>query len=127
MDAPRTATAPAAHGSAGARSLHTCPAVFLPDALPRAGRVAFWAPDGRDLPPSAPGAAAATEQLTVVRRHGSGARARTVPAVVLPVDDALPVLAAARHAPDAHPATACWGAAALHALHLVARGRLLPG
>ncbi|OII67494.1 DEAD/DEAH box helicase [Streptomyces sp. CC77] len=127
MDAPRTATAPAAHGSAGARSLHTCPAVFLPDALPRAGRVAFWVPDGRDLPPSAPGAAAATEQLTVVRRHGSGARARTVPAVVLPVDEVLPVLAAARHAPDAHPATACWGAAALHALHLVARGRLLPG
>ncbi len=33
----------------------------------------------------------------------------------------------ARHDPAAHPATACWGAAALHALRLTARGRLLPG
>ncbi|MCH0543103.1 DEAD/DEAH box helicase [Streptomyces sp. MUM 203J] len=97
-------------------------AVFLPDSLPRAGRVAFWAPDGRTLPETG-----AAEQLTVVRRHGAGARTRTVPALVLSVDDALPLLAAARHAPGAHPAAACWGAAALHALHLVARGRLLPG
>ncbi|MGW4204895.1 DEAD/DEAH box helicase, partial [Streptomyces sp. NPDC004726] len=35
--------------------------------------------------------------------------------------------ARARSHPAAHPAAACWGAAALHALHLVARGRLLPG
>ncbi|MFE0514117.1 DEAD/DEAH box helicase, partial [Streptomyces sp. NPDC058964] len=33
----------------------------------------------------------------------------------------------ARRDPAAHPATACWGAAALHALRLAARGRLLPG
>ena len=49
------------------------------------------------------------------------------PPCCLPVAEALPLLARARRDPAAHPATACWGAAALHALHLVARGRLLPG
>ncbi|MFF8292203.1 DEAD/DEAH box helicase [Streptomyces sp. NPDC016309] len=160
--------------------LHAFAAVFLPAALPREGRVAFWSPDGRPLPPppassarpgppagpsappagpwaGAPGgttagaypatgaypptgaatgaaAGAAAEAgtagpgtLTVVRAHGTGVRSRTVPAVVLPVADALPVLVAARHDPAAHPAAACWGAAALHALHLAGRGRLLPG
>ncbi|MBO4260546.1 DEAD/DEAH box helicase, partial [Streptomyces griseorubiginosus] len=38
-----------------------------------------------------------------------------------------PLLVRARRDPAAHPATACWGAAALHALRLTARGRLLPG
>ncbi|MFE6457199.1 DEAD/DEAH box helicase [Streptomyces cinereoruber] len=105
----------------------TCAAVFLPAALPREGRIAFWAPDGGALPdPEAvPGAERAA--LTVARRHGGGARGREVPAVTLPVETALPHLVAARHHPAAHPATAGWGAAALHALHLAARGRLLPG
>ncbi|GAA3167007.1 DEAD/DEAH box helicase [Streptomyces virens] len=66
-------------------------------------------------------------ELTVVRPHGSGVRRRTVPAFSLPVDEALPLLVRARHDPAAHPATACWGAAALHALRLTARGGLLPG
>ncbi|MCX5390043.1 DEAD/DEAH box helicase [Streptomyces sp. NBC_00094] len=119
----------------------TCAAVFLPAALPREGRVAFWAPDGSALPDlAAPGGGpASTEagpaapdgpervELTVVRPHGSGVRTRVVPAVTLPVAAALPHLVAARHHPAAHPATACWGAAALHALQLAARGRLLPG
>jgi superfamily II DNA or RNA helicase len=47
--------------------------------------------------------------------------------VTLPLAEALPLLTRARRHPGAHPATACWGAAALHALRLVARGRLLPG
>ncbi|GAA4924021.1 SNF2-related protein [Streptomyces coeruleoprunus] len=110
-----------------AHPLHACAAVFLPASLPRAGRVAFWRPDGRPLPDPAPHTTARTETLTVVRRHGDGVRSRSVPALVLPVGDAVPLLAAARHTSAAHPATACWGAAALHALHLVARGRLLPG
>jgi superfamily II DNA or RNA helicase len=50
-----------------------------------------------------------------------------VPAVLLPVADALPLLARARYQESAHPATRCWGAAALQALNLAARGRLLPG
>ncbi len=53
-------------------------------------------------------------------------RVRTVPAVVLPVRDALPVLTRARAA-RADGAAACWGAAAVLALQLAARGRLLPG
>ncbi|WP_019985082.1 MULTISPECIES: DEAD/DEAH box helicase [unclassified Streptomyces] len=66
-------------------------------------------------------------RLTVVRPHGTGVRRRTAPALTLPVGDALPHLVRARRDPAAHPATACWGAAALHALRLTARGRLLPG
>ncbi|MFF7180464.1 SNF2-related protein [Streptomyces sp. NPDC008121] len=111
-------------------TLHTYAAVFLPAALPREGRVAFWAPDGGalpDLPAPEPSGASPAGSLTVVRRHGAGARGRTVPALILPVAEALPHLVAARRHPGAHPATACWGAAALHALHLTARGRLLPG
>ncbi|MGW5331444.1 SNF2-related protein [Streptomyces bauhiniae] len=94
--------------------------VFLPAPLPREARVAFWAPDGEPLPD-------ATDELTVVRPHGTGVRRRQVPALALPLADALPLLVRARHDPAAHPATACWGAAALHALRLTARGRLLPG
>ncbi|MGW2833313.1 SNF2-related protein [Streptomyces sp. NPDC001286] len=96
-------------------------AVFLPAPLPRNGRIAFWAPDGDPLP-------AEDTELTVVRPHGaSGVRRRSAPALTLAVGEALPHLVRARRDPAAHPATACWGAAALHALRLVARGRLLPG
>ncbi|MET9451655.1 DEAD/DEAH box helicase [Streptomyces cinerochromogenes] len=98
--------------------------VYLPAPLPRQGRLAFWDPDGAPLPD---GAGAAAEELTVVRRHGPGVRRRQVPALTLPLAEALPLLVRARRDPAAHPATACWGAAALHALRLVARGRLLPG
>ncbi|MGW8327394.1 SNF2-related protein [Streptomyces sp. NPDC055897] len=100
-------------------------AVFLPAGLPREGKVAFWDPGQGPLPPGPPGAE--LTELTVVRRHGGGARSRKVAALVRPVTEALPLLVRARRHPGAHPAAACWGAAALHALHLVARGRLLPG
>ncbi|MFE4794797.1 DEAD/DEAH box helicase [Streptomyces sp. NPDC056708] len=121
---------------ASAARLLSCAAVFLPASLPRDGRVAFWDPDGGPLPE--PGGSADSEdrapgpiaaEITVVRRHGQqdGVRRRTVPAVLMPVTDALPLLARARHQQSAHPATRCWGAAALQALNLVARGRLLPG
>lgn len=96
-------------------------AVFLPAPVPREGRIAFWDPEGASVPQGV------TEELTVVRPHGSGVRRVTVPALSLPVAEALPLLARARRDPGAHPATACWGAATLHALRLVARGRLLPG
>ncbi|MEW2306069.1 DEAD/DEAH box helicase [Streptomyces sp. NPDC006655] len=95
-------------------------AVYLPADLPRQGRIAFWDPEGGPLPGE-------SQELTVVRRHGAGVRRRQVPALTLPVGDALPVLVRARRDPAAHPATACWGAAAQHALRLAARGRLLPG
>ncbi|MDT7840181.1 DEAD/DEAH box helicase [Streptomyces justiciae] len=98
-------------------------AVFLPAPLPREGRMAFWDPEDGPLPEDSAG----LTDLTVVRPHGAGVRRRTAPALTLPLAEALPLLARARRDPDAHPATACWGAAALHALRLAARGRLLPG
>ncbi|ROQ69752.1 SNF2 family DNA or RNA helicase [Streptomyces sp. 840.1] len=121
-----------------------CAAVFLPASLPREGRVAFWDPEGAPLPgpdlPAAPGGTSGggpapgpdddrVGEITVVRRHGDqgDVRRHTVPALVLPLADAVPLLARARHQQSAHPATRCWGAAALHALHLVAGGRMLPG
>ncbi|MFD9236759.1 DEAD/DEAH box helicase [[Kitasatospora] papulosa] len=109
-----------------------CAAVFLPAALPRDGRIAFWAPGpgtGADLAgPDVDTEVFTFTELTVVERHGTdGVRTRTVPAVALPVADAVPLLARARHRASAHPATRAWGAAALHALTLVARGRILPG
>ncbi|MFJ4502387.1 SNF2-related protein [Streptomyces sp. NPDC088864] len=104
-----------------------CAAVFLPGTPPRRGRVAFWNPLDGPLPEAPAGAR--SEEITVVRPSGdaAGADLRTVPALLLPVADALPLLARARHQRSAHPATRCWGAAALHALRLVAGGRMLPG
>ncbi|GHA78400.1 helicase [Streptomyces tendae] len=130
-------------------------AVFLPAPLPREGRIAFWDADGGPVDAAllghgstdvSPGTDASVEdaggavageadgdrsggpiELTVVRRHGAGVRRGTAPALSLPLAEALPLLVRARHDPAAHPATACWGAAALHALRLTARGRLLPG
>ncbi|TKT10804.1 DEAD/DEAH box helicase [Streptomyces galbus] len=100
-------------------------AVFLPAALPREGRIALWDPSDEPLP--APAGEVGRTELTVVRRHGSSVRRRQVPALSLPLDRALPLLVRARRDPAAHPATACWGAAALQAVRLAARGRLLPG
>lgn len=119
--------------------LRSCAAVFLPAEVPRQGRIAFWAPEGK-LPAGLAGGGlpGATEgELAVVRRHGKGVRTRTVPALILPVTEAVPLLLRAAPSPGASPgpslalplapAVACWAAAARHALHLAARGRLLPG
>ncbi|MFF7853000.1 SNF2-related protein [Streptomyces sp. NPDC007904] len=134
----RAATAERAVSATGGTDGRDVPvrfaAVFLPAPLPRDGRIAFYDPEGGpvgDEPPGPPGDGPAPARratgLTVVRPHGTGVRRRTIPAVTLPLDEALPLLVRARHDPAAHPATACWGAAALHALRLTARGRLLPG
>ncbi|RNG13813.1 ATP-dependent helicase, partial [Streptomyces botrytidirepellens] len=110
-------------------------AVFLPGDPSRAGRVAFWRPDGP--PPGGP--SGSTEELTVAVPDDSGVRTRTVRALTLPLSEALPVLTRARARAAAQPggepsgrggadpATAFWGAAAVLALQLAARGRLLPG
>ncbi|MGW5865488.1 DEAD/DEAH box helicase [Streptomyces sp. NPDC055239] len=131
--------------------VRSCAAVFLPADVPREGRIAFWAPEGelpaglsgagvgseagtgagaepgegregREGPPGLPGATQG--EIAVVRPHGKGIRTRTVPALILPVAEAAPLLL--RTGP-AHPAVACWATAARHALHLAARGRMLPG
>ncbi|MEU3182725.1 DEAD/DEAH box helicase [Streptomyces sp. NPDC006923] len=142
-------------GPAGAASetvgLARCAAVFLPAGLPREGLVAFWSPEGGlptgaeeelgavartgpDVPGLPPGGAeparSGPAELTVVVRDDDGdggVGTRAVPALLLPVAEAVPLLVRARRDKAAHPAAACWGAAALHALQLAARGRLLPG
>ncbi len=104
--------------------LARCCAVFLPADPARAGRVAFWRTDGETPVGLSSGS---VENLTVALPDGDGVRPATVPAVLLPVRVALPVLTRARSGADAHRATVFWGAVALEALHLVARGLLLPG
>ncbi|WP_246234636.1 DEAD/DEAH box helicase [Streptomyces boluensis] len=101
-------------------------ALFLPGALPREGRIALWDPEGGPLPEPS-GAHARPLDLTVVRGRGAVVRRAEVPALTLAVDEALPLLLRAHGHPAAHPAIACWGAAARLALRLVAGGRLLPG
>ncbi|WP_405889074.1 SNF2-related protein [Streptomyces sp. NBC_01136] len=101
-----------------------CCAVFMPADPSRAGSVAFWRPDGGVPPVVASGAA---EELTVVLPGDRGVELVTVPAVLLPVRAALPVLTRTRGAAQAHRATSFWGAAAVLALQLAARGLLLPG
>ncbi|MGW2634098.1 SNF2-related protein [Streptomyces chattanoogensis] len=119
--------APAAAGPGESDGLARCAVTFLPGLPPRAGKMALWRPDDGPLPDGDGTWGGEPTELTVARRHGNGARSRTVPAVLLPLAEAVPRLVRARHDPAAHPAAACWGAAALHALHLAARGRLLPG
>ncbi|MEU8574477.1 DEAD/DEAH box helicase [Streptomyces asoensis] len=104
--------------------LARCSALFLPGDPARTGHVAFWRPDGAALPVLPP---PHTQELTVVRPAETGVALARVPAVLLPVGDALPALVRARVTPDGHRAGAFWGAAALLALRCVARGLLLPG
>ncbi|MFE4942590.1 DEAD/DEAH box helicase [Streptomyces sp. NPDC056641] len=100
--------------------LPTCSTVFLPADPARTGRIAFWRSDGAE-PPSGPGS---PEELAVVDTEG---HLLTVRALLTPVSAALPVLTRARAAANTSPSAAFWGAAALLALQLAARGRLLPG
>ncbi|WP_327111755.1 DEAD/DEAH box helicase [Streptomyces sp. NBC_01341] len=100
--------------------LSRCSAVFLPADPARTGLIAFWNPDGS----TPPGDHGSPEELTVV---GSDIRPYAVPALLVPVRDALPVLTRARAGADASPSAAFWGAAGVLALQLVARGLLLPG
>ncbi|NLU68733.1 DEAD/DEAH box helicase [Streptomyces sp. HNM0574] len=119
--------------SAHLHDLTSCHAVLLPGDPPRTARIAFWHTHG--TPPLPGGADFVT--LTVALPDVSGdIRAREVPALSLPVRDALPVLTrarartAGRSGDDTEPASSSaefWGAATLLALHLAARGRLLPG
>jgi hypothetical protein len=104
--------------------LARCPAVFVPGTPARTGSLAFWRTDG-DAPPGLP--SGSVGDLSVVRPVGTGVDLVRLPAVLVPVPDALPVLTRARAVPDGHRAVAFWGAAALTALEFVARGLLLPG
>jgi len=85
--------------------------------------VAFWDPADGPLP------LGIGEQTTseLVVSDAEGIRTRAVKVIELPVTEAVPLLGRARTDPQAHPSAAFWGATALIALQLVARGRLLPG
>ncbi|WP_445519582.1 DEAD/DEAH box helicase [Streptomyces sp. NEAU-174] len=147
-------TPPSAATPSDIAELSRCTAVFLPGDPARTGRMAFWRPDGAPASgPATDSAIGSAEELTVVvpvdgaddsphddPTHpdptgptGLDVRTRTVRALVLPLGEALPVLTRARaRAAQAgpgqcDPATAFWGAAAVLALQLAARGRLLPG
>ncbi|MEU9329250.1 DEAD/DEAH box helicase [Streptomyces canus] len=98
--------------------------MFVPGDPARAGSVAFWRPDG--APPPAV-AAGTVEELTLVVPGDGGVDLVSLPAVLLPVRAALPVLTRARASTHGHRATHFWGAAAVLALQCVARGLLLPG
>ncbi|MFI6805406.1 DEAD/DEAH box helicase [Streptomyces luteogriseus] len=101
-----------------------CRSVFLPGDPARTGSVAFWRPDG-SAPPGV--TSASVTDLSIALPRDSGIKTARVPAVLVPVRTALPVLTRARIDEQGHRSTVFWGAAALHALHLVARGLLLPG
>ncbi|MGY5126983.1 SNF2-related protein [Streptomyces nigrescens] len=100
-------------------ALAHCAAVFLPSDPPRAGRIAFWRPDGEPVGDASLGVALPDDD--------GGVSWCEVPALVLTVADAVPVLTRARAGRGAHPAAAFWGAASVLALQLAARGRILPG
>lgn len=111
--------------------LSHCAALFLPAEPARAGRMAFWLPTSDDAPAAGPPdhSRGTLAELTVADPVGG---VRDVPALLLPAADAVPVLTRARaaHAAGAHgvhPAAVFWGTAALLALRLAARGKLLPG
>ncbi|MCE6997489.1 DEAD/DEAH box helicase [Saccharothrix sp. S26] len=98
-------------------------AVFEAADPPRTSTIAFY--PAQD-PPADTGPDQGTpgpDRLTVATPDGG---TRTVPALRLPVAEAVPLLSRARRAPHAHPATAFWGAAVVVALQLVARGRVRP-
>ncbi|WP_405787932.1 DEAD/DEAH box helicase [Streptomyces sp. NBC_00029] len=138
-------------------------AVFLPAEPARSGRIALWPADGT-AGGADPRAADRADTGTTGTHTGTGSfeeltvitpdlRRATVVALVLSVDEALPLLTRARSAAaeaaaaaataEADPSdatvgpvdaagpvaagTAFWGAAALLALRLAARGQLLPG
>ncbi|MFP1625461.1 DEAD/DEAH box helicase [Streptomyces sp. 5K101] len=104
-------------------ALARCPALFLPGDPARTGRVAFLLPDA-DAGPAGECRAGERRTVTVVT---DGVHTADAPALLMPVADALPVLTRARALSGASDAAAFWGAAAVFALQLAARGLLLPG
>ncbi|ATL25568.1 DEAD/DEAH box helicase [Streptomyces formicae] len=110
--------------------LSRCSVLFVPGDPARGGRVAFWQPDGTELPSIASNTSiteGAREELTVAVPGDDGVELVDVMALLLPVRVALPVLTRARAASGTHPTAAFWGTAGVLALQLAARGLLLPG
>jgi superfamily II DNA or RNA helicase len=92
-------------------------AVFVPDALPRAGRFALWDAGARDAE------VAGSDTLELFTGPARELRKRAVPVRFLSIKEALPLLLSVQ---EKSPSLAAWSAAALAGLDLIARGRLLP-
>ena len=92
-----------------------CAAVFLPGDPGRLGTLALY---------DAPGQAPSTT-IELVLPTAKSVRRRTVPARLVPLDEAIPALLAIDR-DSATPSLAAWSVAATAAVGLIARGRLLP-
>ncbi|QKW11303.1 DEAD/DEAH box helicase [Streptomyces sp. NA04227] len=112
-------------------------AVFTPAEPARAALVHFWPSTADGLPGDFPEGISQCEKDRwygtassldlVLPAPAGGLEVRRVATRALSIGAALGVLTRAYANPSAHPAARFWGAAALLALDLVARGRLLPG
>ncbi|MEV4482083.1 DEAD/DEAH box helicase [Micromonospora coxensis] len=91
---------------------------FGPADPPRAATLLLWSPDG-DAPPAGPGVPVQVSLATPP--HGATAQ---VSARQVPLAQGVALLLAPADA--AHPSAVFWAAAAREALHLAARGLLLP-
>lgn len=96
--------------------------MFQPGDPPRSGHIAFLNTDRG--PGGGPGG---DGRVTIAEEHDGRIIVRPAAATLVPIADAVAALARARMDPAAHPAARFWGAAALIALQLVTRGRILPG
>jgi hypothetical protein len=96
-------------------------ALFVPGDPPRTSVVALHGAHGTPADPTA-----ADGDVDLVVESASGPRRRTVPAHVLTMDRALPALLDPDRFDPASPTQRFWAAVATFAVHLVARGRLLP-
>ena len=93
----------------------TTEVVYVPADPPRAGAIACW-DDHRDI--------GADGSVDLVLPSSARLRRRTVPARLVPVRDALPLLLDLP--PTASASARMWSSAALSGLGLLARGRLQP-
>ena len=94
--------------------------VFLPNEIPRRGVFASWGKGpGNSVPSNA--------KIELVFPGGTyGIRKRMVPAELIPVAEALPLLLSTENALLMRRSVRVWAAAAAAGAGLVARGRLLP-
>ncbi|MEU6353590.1 ATP-dependent helicase, partial [Streptomyces sp. NPDC047072] len=103
-------------------------AAFDPGDPPREGRMVFWRPTATMGPPEKltvpEGAVLGERETTVVRAQRDGIRSARVPYWWMPLDEAVAVLARCRIDGVGDESCQFWGAAALFALQLLARGRM---
>ncbi len=93
-------------------------AIFVPGRPARTGRLALWHP-GRTPD-------AFTETIDVVMPAGDSVRQRTVPATFVSLVEVFDELVALDPDAPCGPSIHDWAGAARGALHLIARGRILP-